>query len=192
MHRRANLSSYGSLVHLSLIWGTSKVLHPFPEGSRQPSYSLVIMCISPGSTVIFPKSETAMLSSLICIRTLLTITEWFCWNLFTSFNVPEGHNGHDAAKTRVLKFSEKKNERFWWEPWILLPLTGRLRSSLQSHDKPCDQESLCTATSASCPGGCPGPPTWKSTTCSQSFLKSPTCPRSTGSRTTLHRPISPS
>ena len=38
-------------------------MHPFPEGSRQPSHSLVIMCISLGSTVIFPKSETAMLSS---------------------------------------------------------------------------------------------------------------------------------
>ena len=62
MHRRANLSRNCSLVHLSLIWGPSKVLHPFPEGSRQPSHSLVIMCISPGSTVIFPKSETAMLS----------------------------------------------------------------------------------------------------------------------------------
>ena len=64
MHRRANLSTNGSLVHLSLIWGPSKVLHPFPEGSRQPSHSLVIMCISLGSTVIFPKSEMAMLSSL--------------------------------------------------------------------------------------------------------------------------------
>ena len=39
-------------------------MHPFPEGSRQPSHSLVIMCISLGSTVIFPKSETAMLSKL--------------------------------------------------------------------------------------------------------------------------------
>ena len=37
----------------------------------------------------------------------LKITEWCCWNLFTRFNVPEGHNGHDAAKTRVLKFSER-------------------------------------------------------------------------------------
>ena len=129
----------------------------------------------------------------------LKITERCCWR-FQNDDVETSSPGSMSlrATTDMMQPKrgcsnslKKKIERFWWEPWILLPLTGRLRSSLQSHDKPCDQESLCTETSASCQGGCPGPPTWKSTTSSKSFFKSPTCPGSTGSRTTPHRPISP-
>ena len=63
IYRRATTAWHLQLVIAIIFWRLSKFLHPFPEGSRQPSHSLVIMCISLGSTVIFPKSEMAMLST---------------------------------------------------------------------------------------------------------------------------------
>ena len=104
----------------------------------------------------------------------LKITERCCWR-FQNDGVETSSPGSMSLRATTDMMQPKRGcsnslkEQYWWETCILLlSLTGRLRSSLQSHDKPCDQESLCTATSASYPVGCPGPPTWKSKTCPQS------------------------
>ena len=83
-----------------------------------------------------------------------------CENLLLGLDVPQGHNGHDTAKARVLKLSGRMLSTILASFWFvkdLYPLTEKQRFSWRSHGKPCDRELLCTGRSTACLEGCPSP-----------------------------------